>query len=439
MQLYPYQEALMPQLMSALSDSTRKLVLLALSTGTGKTFVALSMMHRAKCTFGILCPKTVLSQWQRSLDEIGLTAKFLLNPEALRTGRRKHILEKLSPYSWNWSGLEAGDVLILDEVHRYGGLESQMAMMAASAYKKGIRIVGLSATLADSPLKMRFLRHQAGLTDWRAFYPWARSVGCFRDTNINGAPWRPPYGRAAVQVMDEQNKVFFPAYGVRLDSKDIPGYPECKTIVELLTPSAEALAAAKEAYSELSEAIRHPENAQNELVRTLRLRQRVEHAKIHVFRELVEDGLADGNSVICAFNFRDPLFELKALFPEENPAVVAGGQSKTERQAEIDRFQDNSCRLMLIMSQAGGVGLDVGDNLGGHPRMLLANLPIDTTEFIQLLGRAHRANSKTPTVNRIVLMDGVPVEEKIFKILSRKVSQLSALQGDDLDLANYLA
>ena len=437
-QLYPYQEALMPELMAILADPSKQLCILGLSTGTGKTYVALSMMLRGNCTFGILCPKTTLSQWQRSCEAVGVKPKFLLNPEALRTGRKKDILEKVSAYNWNWTSLKAGDVLILDEIHKLSGLDSQLAMMAASARKHGIKVLGLSASLADSPLKVRGLLHLAKKVEWNNFFTWARNVGCFREISIQGHPWRAPYGRACLKVMEDLNREFFPSHGVRLDSKDIPGYPECKTVIELVSPSDEARIAANLAYAELSEAIRHPEKAQNELVRTLRLRQRVEHTKIHVLKELVEDGLAEGNSIICAFNFREPLFELQKMFASENPAVVVGGQTPAERQAEVDRFQRNECRLLLIMVQAGGTGLDVGDNLGGHPRLMLANLPLSSVEFLQLLGRAHRSNSLTPTVNKLILLEGVPVEEKIFKILSRKVSQLSSLQGDDLDLNNYL-
>ena len=436
--LHDYQEALVPTMETILKDPDKRLALLALSTGTGKTYLSLELMRRVNCSFGVLAPKTVLGQWKRSCEAVGTKPKFVLNPESVRTGNKQHILVKKDKWSWIWTGLNAGDVLILDEIQRYSALDSQMAMMAASATSQGIKILGLSATLADSPLKLRLMLHAAKKVPWPRFLSWAAANGCARDERINGHPWRPPYGRACVELMDAVGKLLFPEFGVRLDSKDIPNYPECTTIVDPVTPSPAAAKAANEAYKLLSDAIKHPEKAANDLVQGLRFRQQIEHAKIHVFKELAEDALENGNSVIVAFNFRDPLFELKELMSKHDPVIVMGGQTATERQAQIDKFQSNSTKLMLIMTSAGGVGLDCGDKHGGHPRLLLASLPISTIELVQLLGRAHRSNSKTPTVNRVVLLEGVAVEEKVFKLLSRKVNNMSSLQGDDLSLESLL-
>jgi len=90
------------------------------------------------------------------------------------------------------------------------------------------------------------------------------------------------------------------------------------------------------------------------------------------------------------------------------------------------------------MIQAGGVGLSLEDADGDHPRLLLTNLPLDTVGLLQVLGRCARANSRSPTVNRVVLLDGVAVEEKVFRILNKKVGNLSALQNDDLNLEKLL-
>lgn len=440
MELYEYQKPLVPLMESVMNDPQKKLALLALSTGVGKTVVALYLMSRANCSFGILAPKITLGQWKRTAKELNVEPKFLINPEAVRTGNRKSIVEKKTRISWNWTGLKKDDWIILDEIHRFAAPDSQLAYMAASASAQGIRILGLSATLADSPLKMRMLLHAARLTPWRDFYHWAKSVGCYRDTRINGHPWRPPAGRRGVEVMEELNQRFFPGYGVRLDAKNIPNYPKSQVIVDLVTPSPQAAAEAKAAYALLRDEIRNPEKAKTDLTRLLRYRQQVEHAKVPVLIELAEDGLADGNSVVCAFNFTEPMEQAKRRLAAWSPACIYGtdssgrSQSETARQAEIDRFQSNQTRVLLLMIQAGGVGLSLQDSDGNHPRLLLTNLPLDTVGLLQVLGRCARANSKSPTVNRVVLLDGVAVEEKVFRILNKKVGNLSALQNDDLNL-----
>ena len=444
MELYDYQEPAMPRLLEILSDPDKRLCLINASTGFGKTYMALESIRRSSCSCAVLCPKVTLRQWRSSASTIGITPRFVLNPEKLRTGNQKQWLEKISDSNWNWLGLEDGDVVVLDELHRFGGMDSQLAFMAACLSKRNVKVLGLTATLADSPLKTRFIQHQAKLTPWNSFFQWAKGVGCFRDQSINGAPWRPPYGKACRKVMEDLNAKLFPAFGVRLRSEDIPSFPEVQNIVDLVTPSEKARKEIDAAYSMLADELKNPDRANNDLTRLMRWRQRIEAEKLHVFRELVEDGLEDGYSVVASFNYTDSLFEFARMMKSRSPALVYGTddedrqQKQKDREADVARFQKNETRLMLLTIKAGGTGLDLPDVDGEHPRLAFHNLPVETIDFVQLLGRIHRANSKSKSVNRVVLVDGVAVEKKVFKILNRKIGNLSALQNDELDLENLI-
>ena len=440
MTLYDYQEPLMDPMLKILNDPDKRLAVMALSVGTGKTVVALELMRRGNFSFGVVCPRVCISQWQRTAVALGVKPKFVLNMEALRTGNRKHIVVKKTPTSFDWTGFESGDVCIVDEAHRAGGMTSQNAFMVACLAMKGVKVCALSATLADSPLRMRVWLHLAKLVPWSNFYSWARSVGCSRDERINGHPWIPPRGKLGVQAMETLNQQFFPAYGVRLNSKEIAGYPKSQTVVDLVTPSNEAKAAINRGYQLLSDEVKNPSRAKTDLTKILRARQQVEHAKIHVMRELVEDALEDGLSVAVFFCFTEPLEEFCKLMAHENPAKIygttSGGHSQTnaERQADIDRFQKNETRLLVANVAAGGVGVSLEDLDGNHPRLLLTSLPLSALELIQTLGRCARANSKSPTVNRVVLVEGSEIEERVYRILSRKLDNLGALTEDDLSM-----
>lgn len=444
MQLFPYQEPIIPPLSRILEAPDKRLAILNGGTGLGKTYVSLELIRRARRSCLVLCPKVTLGQWKRSAADVGIEPKLIINPEKLRTGNQRHVVEKLSEYNWNWNLLNPGDVVILDESQRYNGYDSQLAYMAANLSRYPVTVLMLTATLADSPLKMRLILHLSRLVAWKSFFQWASSVGCFRDQNINGHPWRPPYGRIGVQVMSDLNAKLFPEFGVRVRTEDIPDFPEVQNIVDLVTPSPKAQKEIAMAYLALSEELRHPDRAKNDMTRLLRWRQRIEMEKLTILRELVEDALEDGYSVVASFNFTDSLFAFKKLMSRHDPAMIYGSddddrQQKTaEREAEKARFQTNATRLMLLTIQAGGVGLSLGDELGGHPRVAFHNLPLNTVDLVQLLGRIHRADSKTKSVNRIVLVDGVPVEEKVFKILSRKVGNLSALQNDAFSLDDLI-
>ena len=436
MELYDYQEKLMPALKELVTDPAKRLAIMALSTGVGKTYMSLELMRRTNSSFGILAPKPTLYSWKKSAEVAGVAPKFLWNPEAVRTGNKNQLVKKISNSNYDWIGLNEGDVVIIDEVHRYGSPDSQMAFMAACLAKKNIRVVALSATLSSSPLRLRFLLNHARQVPWNSFYAWCKSKGCARSTIIQGSPWMPPPPRLCKQVMGEVHDMLFPAFGVKLDSKDIEGFPRVQNIIDLVTPSEAARKAINAGYAMLSDAIRHPEKAQNQLVESLRARQQVEHAKVHIFKELIQDALEDGLSVFVAVNFTAPLFELAQAFSADKPALVYGSdpngrqQTTEERDEAIRRFQANETKLIFGTIAAGSTGISLGDVTGDAPRIAFLSIPLSPVELHQAMGRIHRADSKTPSINRIILVEGVPIEHKIHRLLMNKMHAMSELQGD---------
>ena len=440
MPLYEYQEAIMPSL-ERLVAANKPIVLMALSTGTGKTPISLHLMKRTGKRFGVIAPRVTLSAWRETAARLGLKPEFVVNIEKIRTGRQKQIVEKKSNYVWNWTGLRPGDWLLADEFHRYTtGPESQSIYMMANAGRQGIHICGMTATLGSSPISLRLPAYLAGLASpWNNFYPWLRQHGCSRNADIQGHPWQFLRGPAGQQIMSDLNKKFFPEFGVRLDSKDIPNFPSLVLSVDLLTPSDDARAAVNAAYAGMRDELRNPDKSSNDLVRTLRWRMRVEMEKVNgVIREMVEDILDSGNeSVFVALNFTDSLFRLKELLSAHSPAMIYGEdpsnrqQKEGERTEAIRRFQKNETRVMLANQASGGVGVNLGDETGEAPRVALVNPDLSVVNFVQTLGRVRRATSKSPSVARVVLLDGVPIEQKLHRLLTAKLENLSALQADD--------
>ena len=111
--------------------------------------------------------------------------------------------------------------------------------------------------------------------------------------------------------------------------------------------------------------------------------------------------------------------------------IIKGGQTMEERDNMIKDFQSNKKKVIIVMQQAGGVGISLHDIHGGHPRMSIISPSWSGQEMRQTLGRIHRAGSKTPAIQKIVYV-AKTYEEQLCKIIKQKLRNIDALNDGDL-------
>jgi SNF2 family DNA or RNA helicase len=124
-------------------------------------------------------------------------------------------------------------------------------------------------------------------------------------------------------------------------------------------------------------------------------------------------------------NFSETLNTLCDMLGSDT-ARVCGGQSGNEREQNVQRFQRNECGVIVCNTAAGGVGVSLHDEHGGHPRMALLSPTFNEKEYVQVLGRIHRAGSKSPALQRVLIASGT-IEEKIIAKLEEKRKDMAAL------------
>lgn len=397
----------------------------ASDTGTGKTYVALHVAKELGCRPFIVCPKAVISNWKRVAKEVGVKPVEVINPEKLKTGRTKWV-KKLPKKNFAWQIPDPQSVIIMfDEVHQFGAPDSLNSRMLAAAKSSGCRIHCMSATLAETPLRLRGPGYVFGLHQWHNFYDWAGRHGCYRN------PWngfefsRGDKGKEALRKIHSE---LFPRFGVRVAIADLPDFPTA-----LIQPEAydlEEIHRIRDIYEDMDSAIQEPHS--NPLVALLRARQQVELLKCPLAFDLAADHIKQGCSVVVFVNFKDTLWKLKDLFTTHGHGVseIHGDQTATERDAAIQSFQDNETRVCLAIVQAGGVGISLHD-LKGRPRVSLIFPPLTARDLKQALGRIHRAGSLSPAVQKIIFAAGT-VEEKICGMVRRKLNNLDLLNDGDL-------
>jgi len=434
MELYDYQRPAADALVEVLM--AQRLAILNGDMGVGKTIIALDVIRRLGLpAVGVIAPKITLSAWERAAADMGVKLAFCSNPEMLRTGRKTDIVSKAKDKVFMFK-LPPDSLIVFDELHRFGAPDSLVAYLLMGAKVSGCRVLGATGTLGETPLKFRAILSLANLVQWNEYWKWVSRHGCYRDHNITGSPWRFTRDKQkATEYMGEIHSMLFPKFGVRLRIKDIPEFPVCDTQVNLYDLPESLTAQVNEIYSRMRKEVRNPEAAKTMLTQLLRYRQQVQLVKVPLFIELAKELLLEGKSVVAFFDFREP----QAAFVEgmretlnETCPMVHGDQTKAARDAEIARFQENKCRVIACITQAGGIGVSIGDEDGLHPRVAIHNMPLDGISASQACGRIHRATNKSKALNVFALLAGSPVEERVYRMLRSKMRQMASVQGDDI-------
>ena len=123
----------------------------------------------------------------------------------------------------------------------------------------------------------------------------------------------------------------------------------------------------KERFLELEEELIDATTAQSLRMKSLQMvtnPQRFKDAKIEssivktVTEKLDSIGIESKEKCVLVANFRHSIELLMETYAHLNPAVLYGG-TKGPRQAQVDKFvKDETCRLVIIHPESGGVGID---------------------------------------------------------------------------------
>lgn len=418
---------------------TERCMLSACHTGSGKTYLATQTIRDLGMPTLVVCPKIAISQWNGVIDGMDARRNVIgvVNPERL-------VASKNNPWYRNDQGwLLEGDVprlLVFDEVHRgASGPDSKTTLALArwcNKFHSGNKVLAMSATPFETPLKMRALGYLMGFHRFvaQSFYDWCRTNGC-ADAYVGWGRTRRRIFRFTTSKVraEEIMRAIRHSMGDRFMSirpEDIPGFPdEVKEVVavDLAKKDHDALV---RAYAEMPERIQHM--SEDDMVKTLRLRQQAEFCKAEAMAEMAYDLVEDGYSVFIAVNFTDARLRIEEHLAAKGVkfASIYGGQKESERQQGIEEFQANRIHVMVGMMAACSVALSLHDERHERPRVSLISPGYSASELSQSLGRIRRVGGTT-AVQKIVIAAG-SVEERVGRAIERKMNNLAALTDRDL-------
>lgn len=405
-------------------------VLNALPTGAGKTYlVAATIENMPDHKILVICPKSVITAWNRVLGEFGVSDRVygVINWEKLQTGKTAY-------YKNNQWILEPKTLVVIDEAHKgASGYNTKVTKMMAMLKAYKVPVIVQSATLAESPLKLRAAGYLLGLHQFntQSFFNWCRRHGCYQSPFHHGMEF--PKGKRGKELMKDIH-LFIKDKMVHCTVDDIPGFPENSVTANLYDLDSKYTEEINKIYKEMHDKLKEPNS--NQLVELLRARQRVELYKVPLLTDLVETELEENRSVVVFVTFRETMDRLKESLKrkEFESVTIYGGQKTEERDANIMAFQNNMVHVMIAMSQAGGVGISLHDVKQERPRTSLICPDYSAVNMKQALGRIHRVGG-TKAIQIFVLAAGT-LEERIKMAIDRKLANIDALNGlSDDDLA----
>lgn len=403
-------------------------------TGVGKTVISTHLSARWDGPVAVICPKIVIPHWERELREVGVEPLFVHNYELIKRGK-KQWLKKRGKSVFEWD-VPNNTLLIWDEVHKCKAPTSQNAQMLIAAKNQNIASLMLSATACKDPTEMRaigyalglhnLLRAGEGLQSWPS---WMKTFGCWRDQWRN---WKPPHNAERLKPLHE---TLYPERSIRLTPADLPlAFAENHVITEPLHFAA--LKDIQKYYDEsgitseiLEWYLEDPSFGGEEeiIVQLLRARQLAEAAKVPDIVEMATDMIEEGNSVAIFVNYRETALSLMDMLGEDTSLII-GEQKASEREGNIQLFQEDKHHCVVSTISAGGTGVSLHDTRGERPRISLISPTYDEKEYEQALGRIHRNGALSPATQR-VLVAADTLEEQVIQVLQRKLQLARTIHG----------
>ncbi len=422
-------------------------------TGTGKTYAAAAVIREMNRPFAVICPKSVIHQWEKILASFKIKAITIIGYEKIARGNTKwlsweNLPDPMNPNSETLTRelpnfkFKPNTLVVLDEAHKCKGNNTNNSWMLVALKLQGYRVLMSSATVATSPLEMRAFGF---MTDLHALYN-------FRDfCRIHGAEVMPQYGAMTFNASNGTNRESMLAINEylfettrcasRMKVVDFDKqFPESHIVAEaydLGSNTTDIQAVYDDMEAELARLEEKAENYSEHIFAVMmEARRKAELCKVPLFVEMVEDLYDEGKSVVLFLNFTDSVDAVvlrlnKSDKFKNNVGFIVGGQTDKSRQEDIDAFQSDKKRVLVVNIAAGGTGVSLHDLHGNYPRASIISPNWSAYNMRQALGRVWRLEGKTKSYQRIVYAAKC-IEETICHRVQDKLTCLDTLNDGDL-------
>jgi len=425
-------------------------VLLADEMGLGKTIQAIGLINLNPDIRNILviCPASLKRNWFNELHK-WLVDSYRIGIADSKTGfpAHEHIViinyDILKKYE-KWIRYAEWDLLIVDEAHYLKNPKAQRTVNvigARSRYGKysdeipAKRKLYLTGTpIVNRPIELFPLISSLDNDTWTSFWKYARR---YAGAEYNGYGWdfsgasnleelqlklrsTIMIRRRKIDVLTElpskrRQVIELPANGCQLTIQaETNVWKRQEENLRVLRTRVE-LAKASVNPDDYKQAVEHlRDESLTSFSEIAKLRHDTAVAKIPIVLDHLKDALESGKVVVFAHH-HDVMNAIKAAF-QGCSAMITGKTPVSNRQAEVDRFQnDSNCTLFIGSITAAGVGI----TLTASSHIVFAELDWVPGNLTQAEDRLHRIGQEDSVLVQHLVLDG-SLDARMAKILVDK-------------------
>jgi len=423
-------------------------------TGTGKTYCASWIAKNYGSSVVVICPKSVQKNWFDTLKSFGIDNPIVMTFERLVRGNTDYYTYDMSVYLnrtnwWKSLGITVNfpnnSLVILDEVHKCKGQKSLSGECLVAIKNAGHKLLMLSASAATNVTEMKAFGYATLLHSGYGFYDFCKDNGVAFNRFGLGT-WDANLQKCKEGMVRIHNTLFNTlGCANRMNRKDFGNiFPDNQVIADGFDLGSNT-AKLQSVYNEMEYELMNldessMEYSEHHFAIIMKARRQSEILKVPAMVSWIEDMYDEGVSPVVFINFRETLEAIEKRLNSAKYsgkiAKIVGGQTQKQRDNEIEQFQSDIKRICLVMVAAGSASVSLHDLNGNYPRNTLINPSYSAINTLQALGRCHRANGKTPVVQRFFFANGVEIEEKMRKRVNLRLTNLDSLNDGDLSLDN---
>ena len=423
-------------------------------TGTGKTYCASWIAKNYGSSVVVICPKSVQKNWFDTLKSFGIDNPIVMTFERLVRGNTDYYTYDMSVYlnrtNW-WKSLgitvnfPSNSLVILDEVHKCKGQKSLTGECLVAIKNAGHKLLMLSASAATNVTEMKAFGYVTLLHSGYGFYDFCKDNGVAFNRFGLGT-WDANLQKCKEGMVRIHNTLFNTlGCANRMNRKDFGDiFPDNQVIADGFDLGSNT-AKLQSVYNEMEYELMNldessMEYSEHHFAIIMKARRQSELLKVPAMVSWIEDMYDEGVSPVVFINFRETLEAIEKRLDSDKYsgkiAKIVGGQTQKQRDNEIEQFQSDTKRICLVMIAAGAAGVSLHDLIGNYPRHTLINPSFSAINILQSLGRCHRANGKTPVIQRFFFANGVTIEERMRQRVDLRLTNLDSLNDGDLSLDN---